>query len=100
MSDQEIYIIGAKDVDIYAKGSSANWGTIRIEDLKNNLSDFLQGMNTLFTGVDESIGDLELKEISITTEVSANGKIGLIGSVESGFKGGLTIKLSRKDNHG
>lgn len=97
MTDQEIYIIGAKEDDIYAKGSS-NWDSVRIEDLKNNLSVFLQSMSTLFAGVEESIGNLELKEISINTEISANGKIGLIGSVESGIKGGLTIKLTRKTN--
>lgn len=99
MSDQQIYIIETEKFDAYAKGGpgqSVIWNSAQIEDIKNGLSDFLKDISTLFSDVEETIGDLQLKEITLNVGIKASGKIGLIGSVESGVEGGLSIKLTKK----
>lgn len=99
MPEQEIYVIGTTDYDVCAKGGfdpAIECQSVRIEELKRNLSGFLGSIGPMFSDIEKTIGDLELKEITIKVGVSAGGKIGLIGSVESGVEGGITIKLKRK----
>lgn len=102
MSNQEIYIIGTSDYDTIAKGgidTAIEYQSVRIEDLKRNLSNFLGSMSSIFSDVEKNIGNLELKDITIDVGVSASGKIGLIGFVESGIEGGISITLKRKETH-
>ena len=102
MSSQEIFIIGTSDYDAIAKGgfdSTIECQTVRIEDLKRNLSNFLGSLNPVFSDLETTIGNLELKQITINVGVSASGKVGLIGSVESGIEGGISITLKRKKTH-
>ena len=79
-----------------SSGHSVVWSPVSIDTLKNSLTDFLREISTLFSNVEETVGSLELKEITVNVGVSGKGKIGLIGSVESGVEGGIAIKLTRK----
>lgn len=101
MANQEILVVGTKDYDVYAKGvanSPLGCESVLVEELKNNFSDFLKGVNSIFSDIETSIESLEIKEITLNVDVSASGKIRLIGSVEAGVGGGITVKLKKKRN--
>ena len=99
MANQEIFIVGTNDYNMYTKeisNSPIDCQSVLVEDLKNNFSDFLKGVNTIFSEIETSVDSLEIKEITINVDVSASGKIRLIGSVEAGVEGGITVKLKKK----
>lgn len=103
MANQEIFIIETTNHKAQAKGgpttnvaTSSVWSSVSTETLKDSLTDFIKDISTIFSNVEKTIGNLELKEITVNVGVSGKGKIGIIGSVESGIEGGIEIKLTRK----
>lgn len=99
MSEHSIYIIGDEEDDVYAKGlgdAIARRIPVPTMDLKRELDGFLNEIDSLFSDIETNISRLELKEIDLNINISTSGKISLIGSVETGVEGGITIKLKRK----
>lgn len=107
MTSKDIYILETANYDAYTKGSRTNssgassnrpaeWQSVSIDTLKENLSDFLEGMDSLFSDVENTIRNMDLKEITLNVSVSGKGKVGLIGTVEAGIEGGISIKLKRR----
>lgn len=68
------------------------------EELKKRLDSFVSSMGDVVSGVPDKLADYQVNEISFTAEVSATGKVGLLGTgVDVTGGGGITITLTRKD---
>lgn len=98
MNSEEILVTCVDDYDEYAKGIG-NINTVcqalKVDDLKRNMTVFLQNVSAIFDDVESSLTSIELKDISITVGISSTGKLSLIGSIETGIEGGITIRLKR-----
>jgi hypothetical protein len=67
-----------------------------IETLAKNVREFLAKMNKILADTPESAGSFKLKEFEVSAEVSASGKLGLLGSgVETSVSGGLKFTFQR-----
>lgn len=100
MSDNQIYIIGINEGETNAKGivkgAEIICQAVNIEDLNRNLLSFLNCIDSVFSDIDSSIKEIQVKDITLNVSISASGKISLIGSAEAGIKGGITIRLQKK----
>jgi hypothetical protein len=112
MSDNwEISILGLADSDNDPDGDRAGargWfrpdvdghlsrNSIAPAVLRDNLAHFLQAMRGVVSEVPDHFGVYELSEVTLSAEVSASGKVSLMGSgAEVGGTGGITFKLVRK----
>ena len=66
------------------------------DDLASNLSEFLTTMGMIVDGLPTGLGPFELKEMALAIEVSATGKISLLGSgVDISGKSGITLTLKK-----
>jgi hypothetical protein len=71
-------------------------GAVSVEELKARLSSFLLTMNHVLHDLPAKMGDFSLETMTLSLEISANGKVNLIGaSGEIAGKGGLTFTLKR-----
>ena len=67
-----------------------------IETLADNVRDFLTKVNKILSAAPESSGSFKLKEFEVSAEVSASGKLGLLGSgVEASATGALKFTFQR-----
>lgn len=72
---------------------------LKVEVLAENMNIFLFQVQSLLEKTPEELGKFYFDEITITAEVSANGKLVLLGSgVEAAAKGSLQFKFKRKIN--
>jgi hypothetical protein len=101
MSDT-ISIIGREDRQERAPlGRIEEWRykheEVPIEKIKNQLSDFLDGMQRILDGVPNTMTNYELESIDISVEVSSKGNISLLAiGGELGSTGGLTLHLKKR----
>jgi len=71
-------------------------GEIAVEELKERLTGFLESMNGVVQYLPAKMGEFRLDTVTLTVEVSATGKVSLLGTGgELGGKGGLTFTLKR-----
>ncbi|MBV9881749.1 MAG: hypothetical protein JO276_01925 [Sphingomonadaceae bacterium] len=67
-------------------------------DLAANLSEFLGTMGSIVDRLPTALGAFELKEMEIALEVSATGRVSLLGSgIDLSGKSGLTLTLKKRD---
>jgi hypothetical protein len=66
---------------------------IPLEVLKNNLANISRSMIKVLEDV-KHIGQFRLKEITLQVEVSSEGGINLIGTVNLGGKGAITLTFA------
>ena len=108
----QISILGLEDEEYTATQPSAaergGWrrqrdqaeltrSTVDSDKVKGQLNDFLSAMRDVVGTVPEYLGSFHLTEITLSAEVSASGKISLMGaSAEVGGKGGIGFKLIRE----
>ncbi len=70
---------------------------LKVEVLAENVNLFLNKVETMLEKAPEEVGKFRFTEFSVCAEVSADGKLVLLGSgVETGIKGSLTFKFERK----
>lgn len=58
--------------------------------LTSSLMDIREGLDEVFASIN-AVGKFELNEVKLTLEVTAKGGFALIGSVEAGARGGVTL---------
>lgn len=66
---------------------------ISVEALKENLHDTCAKFSQALKGI-ESVGGFELAEVTLQAEVSSQGGVKLIGSLEAGAKAAITLKFA------
>lgn len=91
----------ANMLDIWVAGPSDTRGfgskRLSVDEVANNMRDFLAKMQTVFTSVPEAFGRYALSEFTIAAEISGSGKLILLGSgVEANAKGAIEFKFVRK----
>lgn len=67
--------------------------SIPIETLNNNLAQFVKHVSRGLLSISSEIKEYQLDEVEVKLEISADGQIGLIGSVGAGCTGGVTLKF-------
>ncbi len=70
---------------------------ISAETLSKNLKEFLDKMKPVIESQATIIGQFSVSEIELNLAINATGGIDLVGKFEAGIKGGITIKLTRKE---
>jgi len=69
---------------------------LSVDEVRDNLSDFLRSMETVVQGIPGKLGGLSVSTVSLKAEISAKGKVSLLGTGgELGGTGGITITLTR-----
>lgn len=109
----EISILGVEDEDFeeeLERGGDRGWRRSRAEvnlvrntvgsaTIRERLVEFLNAMSDAISGIPEFLGPLYVSEIELSAEISASGKISLMGSgAEIGSTGGISFKLVRRTN--
>ena len=69
---------------------------IPAEKLKSSFHSFFRTVISLIDEIPEVDSNYVVDEIQIQAEVSAEGKIQLVGGITTGTKGGISFKLKRK----
>lgn len=94
MSDNDV--ISVRTADSTAM-RGANAKELKVEVLAENVNIFLNQIETMLETAPDEVGKFQFTEFSVSAEVSANGKLVLLGSgVETSAKGSLTFKFERK----
>lgn len=94
MSDTEITVITSDGVVTRA---GAGPKRIPVEALAGGIESFLQMLADVIQRAPEAVGAFSLTELTLSAEVTAQGKLVLLGTgVESSAKGGITFKFERK----
>ena len=71
---------------------------IDVDKLKKDLQTFLGHIESIVSELPAAVSGFGLDSVELSVEVSAKGKVSLLGSGgEMGGKGGLTFTLRRKD---
>ena len=67
------------------------------ETLSLNLKRFLETFKPVFEEQETQIGSFDISEIELMLAINASGGIELIGKVDVDIKGGIKIKLQKRD---
>lgn len=70
-------------------------GNISAEVLQKNMASFLEVLSPALNQAEKVVGGYDLEEIELKLEVSAEGSLSLIGTVQAGAVGGITLKFKR-----
>ena len=100
--ERGFYVLGADDnyEDTFRGGpgsqSMRKW--VSTEVVRQNLQELLENLGaTLEQAHEATLGKFELDEIKITLEMTASGKVSLLGlGGDVGSKGGISMTLRRK----
>ncbi|WIN00464.1 hypothetical protein ACTOB_004173 [Actinoplanes oblitus] len=69
---------------------------ISVETVQRNLASTIAGLRQAFAGLRDAAGDLPLKSVEVSFEVSATGTITILGTgVETSGTGGITLTFER-----
>lgn len=93
-------VIGSDVSDLTPKGSIVTKLShqVSLDVLQTNLTDFIEKMCIALKNVQTKISNYSLHEIEMSVDISASGGVTLVGSIEAGAKGGITLKFVR-DSH-
>lgn len=89
---------GRVDRSQYKKGDEFRYGRadIPIDVFKRRVETFMAAMGEVIGGVAAKAGDYSLEEVTVSVEVSAKGKLSLLGTGgELAGKGGLTFTFKK-----
>lgn len=106
MSDKTISVVaagrGEDEIDLTDRGFDdlKSYFTRRVElssdELAERLKGFLGAMDAVIEQLPATLGGFDLKEMTLSVEISAKGQVSLLGTGgEIGTTGGLTFTLSR-----
>jgi hypothetical protein len=93
MNDKDTILVSTTDTTV-RRGLAPQ--ELKVEVLAENVNLFLTQVEGILEKSPEEVGKFKLSEITVSAEVSANGKLVLMGSgVEAAAKGGLAFKFER-----
>ncbi|MEM8637396.1 MAG: hypothetical protein AAGG51_01065 [Cyanobacteria bacterium P01_G01_bin.54] len=93
MSDETMFVRTTDTVSRRVPGLKE----LKIEALAENVNIFLTNIESVIDKAPEDVGGFQLKEVSVSAEVSADGKLVLMGTgVQTGVSGSLTFTFERK----
>lgn len=98
MENCMISVVGKGSETFMSKGSGGTrlvCKDLPVDTLQKNLAEFIDRLGTSLECVQSRISNYDLDEIEINIEVSATGSISLVGSVEAGATGGITLRFKR-----
>lgn len=101
MKNNELFVWGMDDTNARAKGAHSSTKILRSVDprkLHDNLGGVIAEIKNVLSDLDTELQDFALDEIEVSIEISATGRIALIGSVEAGSTGGMKLKFRRHQN--
>jgi hypothetical protein len=85
------------DKGIFSSRSEPFLKAVPVEVLKTNIQDAISGLRDVFSDVAQATEGLVLQQIQVGVEVTAGGKVALVGtSVEASGKGIITLTFSRQ----
>ena len=100
---REILVVPAAtgEQEVAAKGGG--WMSQKIiepvrlnaDTLGRNLADFVTSLNDALSALPPLVQGFRLEEIDVVVEVSGEGSVQMIGGLELGATGGITLKLKR-----
>jgi hypothetical protein len=96
MSNQDTILVNTADATMTRKRSPRE---LQVDVLAENVHLFLTQIDSVLAKTPAEVGDGKFRftEFTVSAEVSAQGKLVLMGSgVEAGATGGLTFKFERK----
>jgi hypothetical protein len=110
--EYDITIFGRVDADLYEGQQQGQRGwlrtqsdevairnTISTSQLRSSMIEFVNAIAKVVEGTPEILGRYGLTEIVLSAEISASGRISIVGSgVELGTTGGLQLTFTRRDN--
>lgn len=103
MSDKTISVIGKDYPQAQSKGLSNNFRVdckeVSLDTLRSNLSAFVNSLGITFDKMETTINNYELDEIEVKVDITVSGGVRLIGSMETGMDGGVTLKFKRKNKN-
>ena len=71
---------------------------ISSEDLKNNMSEFLEVVEEVFEKAEKPQSSMRLEELELSVEINGEGQVSLLGNGgKAGAKGAINLKFKRKD---
>lgn len=95
MVDQETILVSTAGGPV-TRGGGARSTELPIQTLRENINLFLNQINLLLETTPHSAGSFHLTEFMVSAEISAGGKLVLLGSgVEAATKGALTFRFQR-----
>ncbi|NEP85506.1 MAG: hypothetical protein F6K18_00955 [Okeania sp. SIO2C2] len=72
---------------------------IKAEDLKREMSEFLEVIEYVFDQTNQESSNVKLKEIELSVEINGEGQVTLFGiGGKAGSKGAIKLKLERKES--
>lgn len=93
MNDDTILVHTTDAIDRRGKSPKE----LKVEVLAENVNVFLNQIEGILANTPEEVGKFKFTEFSVNAEVSANGKLVLLGTgVETSIQGSLTFKFERK----
>ena len=93
----DILVTQARSGDRMFPGARvANLITVAAAELRNSLGSEIRAMARVFSEVDLTDTRYELNEVTFSVNVSAEGKVQVVGSIGAGAGAGLTVTLRRK----
>ncbi|MGK7875068.1 MAG: hypothetical protein AB4426_17750 [Xenococcaceae cyanobacterium] len=71
---------------------------IKAEDLKQNVTEFLEVVEEAFDQAEKPSSKIQLDELELSVEINGKGKVSLLGTGgEAGASGAIKLKFKRKD---
>jgi hypothetical protein len=85
----------------FVETSSQIRTTVPVETLKNEMEAFLKDLDDIFSHAEKQLEqqktEMQLDEIALSIEISAEGQISLLGiGGKTGGKGAISLKFKRK----
>ncbi|MEM1168535.1 MAG: hypothetical protein AAGJ08_05495 [Cyanobacteria bacterium P01_H01_bin.35] len=72
---------------------------VKAEDLKKQMSEFLEVIEDVFDQTDRESSNVKLQEIELSVEINGEGQVTLFGiGGKAGSKGAIKLKLVRKES--
>lgn len=85
-----------ESIEIGVRGQVAT--PVSVETLKQQMSDFVRVVNHIFSEAQKLQSGLQLDELTLSVEISAQGQVNLLGiGGNVGSKGAIQLKFKRKD---
>lgn len=82
-----------------SKDSDREQTLVKAEQLKREMSEFLDAMQEVLELAERPKSKMQLDEIELSIEINGEGKVSLLGTGgKIGGKGGMTLKFKRKED--
>jgi hypothetical protein len=100
MSEETIDILGYEDFEDRGPVGDFVRNSVDLRQLKNNLQEFVRKIDTLVDELPPFTREYQLDTVEFQVNISASGKVGLLGAVgvggEMGGAGGVKFVLKKK----